>query len=348
MKKTRILTMMLMVGLVAASSISAQADVNEGILAYYSFDGISLGADSSANNVDAQNSGCSPAQGVIGRAAQFSGKSSLTVDAFRNYRWGNDFSVSFWFKRTGGWGRYMGVINNGQHPDCTWEFRLGREKAGGALYCGVGSYTDPSLSDFRNMLAPPEQWNHVAMSYDGTNLTVFLNGAKQEGRKKDEGPIISTSSPLIMGLGRKGFGEDFDGLLDEVRLYGRTLNEEEMQELYAMGSKGIAVAATGGRAIAPTSIDNEPVMAPRASVPAVPILASSPDIPNVEEPVTPAPAQVITQPLAPKAAPGPLTETGSSPDSFSDPCCDLLNRWISLWHSGRKQDVINELNRHKP
>ena len=48
-----------------------------------------------------------------GRSAQFGGASRIAVPALVGMQWGNALSVSCFFRRTGGEGNYMGIVNNG-------------------------------------------------------------------------------------------------------------------------------------------------------------------------------------------------------------------------------------------
>ena len=88
---------------------------------------------------------------------------------------------------------------------------------------------------------PPGAWYHVAGVYDGTDLIIYVNGF-EEGRDTI-GTIVAytTPDPLTIGNilhsnhGNRGV---FDGLIDEVEVFDRALQGEEIAAIYLAGSAG--------------------------------------------------------------------------------------------------------------
>jgi len=60
-------------------------------------------------------------------------------------------------------------------------------------------------------------WSHLAVTYDGSNIRLYVNGS-QVGTKAQTGNITSSTNPLRFG-GDSIWGEYFNGLIDEVRVY---------------------------------------------------------------------------------------------------------------------------------
>jgi hypothetical protein len=76
-------------------------------------------------------------------------------------------------------------------------------------------------------------WYHVAGSYDGTNLNVYLNGTK--GSTSTSSTVnwsvgSGTTNFLVGNYG--GINQNFSGRIDEVRVYGRSLTSTEILQLY--------------------------------------------------------------------------------------------------------------------
>ncbi len=69
-------------------------------------------------------------------------------------------------------------------------------------------------------------WTHVASTYDGATLRVFVNGA-EVATKAASGPIATSNDQLSIG-GNTIWGEYFAGVLDEVRIYNRALSPAEI------------------------------------------------------------------------------------------------------------------------
>jgi hypothetical protein len=70
-------------------------------------------------------------------------------------------------------------------------------------------------------------WTHVAGTYDGTMLRLYLNGV-EAASTAISGPIAPSMGPVRIG-GNSIWGEYFQGRIDEVRIYDRALTPAEIQ-----------------------------------------------------------------------------------------------------------------------
>jgi hypothetical protein len=70
-------------------------------------------------------------------------------------------------------------------------------------------------------------WTHVAGTYDGTTLRLYINGV-QVASLNQSGAIATSTGPLRIG-GNSLWGEFFQGRIDEVRIYNRALTPAEIQ-----------------------------------------------------------------------------------------------------------------------
>lgn len=82
------------------------------------------------------------------------------------------------------------------------------------------------------------KWHHVAMTYDGATQTAYLDGAAI-GFGTANDAIVAVAEPLYIGMDNPGGLEFFEGSIDEVRIYNRSLSSDEIMELY--GDSGISV-----------------------------------------------------------------------------------------------------------
>lgn len=69
-------------------------------------------------------------------------------------------------------------------------------------------------------------WSHLALTYDGTNMRLYVNGALVATRAQT-GPIATSNAPLRIG-GNAVWGEWFAGQIDEARVYNRALSAAEV------------------------------------------------------------------------------------------------------------------------
>ncbi|MET1059937.1 MAG: LamG-like jellyroll fold domain-containing protein, partial [Nocardioides sp.] len=84
-----------------------------------------------------------------------------------------------------------------------------------------------SSSAIGTAAVPLNAWTHLAVTYDGAALKVFVNGT-QAVSKPYSGALYSTTDPLRLG-GNLVWGEYFKGLIDEVRIYNRPLTAAQIQ-----------------------------------------------------------------------------------------------------------------------
>ena len=74
---------------------------------------------------------------------------------------------------------------------------------------------------------PLNAWTHLAVTYDGNMLILYVDGV-QASQLLAPGSIVTSTGLLKIG-GNAIWGEYFTGLIDEVRLYNRTLTGAQIQ-----------------------------------------------------------------------------------------------------------------------
>ena len=79
-------------------------------------------------------------------------------------------------------------------------------------------------------------WYRVAMTYDGSSLRLYVNGAL-DGSIAASGIIAPKPVPLRIGGASTG-PWFFNGRVDEVSLYNRALSASEVQSIYTAGAAG--------------------------------------------------------------------------------------------------------------
>jgi hypothetical protein len=95
------------------------------------------------------------------------------------------------------------------------------------------AYAELSIGGTRLSVAgssalPLNAWTHVAASYDGAALRLYVNGVQVSSASRS-GSIVTSTGPLRIG-GNSIFANEFwTGLIDEVRVYDRALSASEVQ-----------------------------------------------------------------------------------------------------------------------
>jgi hypothetical protein len=161
--------------------------------------------------------------GRFGRAVAFDGEDDVvTVPADAALALTTGMTLEAWVK-----------------PDQTtnWRTVMLKESNGGLAYAlYANSLTDnPSVRAGVNgdsgvdaaEALDPNEWSHLAATYDGNLLRLYVNGV-QQASGAFPGELPSEPGPLTIGANNL-WGERFSGLIDEIRVYNRRLTAEEIQ-----------------------------------------------------------------------------------------------------------------------
>ena len=75
----------------------------------------------------------------------------------------------------------------------------------------------------------PNEWTHIAVTYDQTNKKFYINGA-EDASYAFTGAIASSTGAVSLGRPGSSASECYDGLLDDVRLWNIARTQAEIQE----------------------------------------------------------------------------------------------------------------------
>ena len=188
--------------------------------------------DSSGNGYDADLQGDPEwVEGRFGQALAFQGNSYLEVrDSAANLSFGGTapFTIAAWVKNQGG-GTLMAKFNGG---------------IVGAYIVTIGAAgtvafhreVDPWSFDGTAAL-PNDEFGHVAVTYDGAVMRIYINGALDVEQERGA-QNTDTVTPVLIGAQFTSGAPSafFYGVLDEVALFNVALTEEQIQEVM----KGLA------------------------------------------------------------------------------------------------------------
>jgi hypothetical protein len=92
------------------------------------------------------------------------------------------------------------------------------------------------------------RWFHIVVTYDSVEprLRAYIDGISDLNTKTVPSPLCSDTSPLVIGANNAGTGNEFVGLIDDVRIYSRALAPGEVWTLYQQGANGgLTIPETG-------------------------------------------------------------------------------------------------------
>jgi len=222
----------------------AWANLSDGLVAYYPFDGNAQ--DESGNGNHGTVHGATLTENRFGNtesAYVFDGiNDSISVDDGSQFNFINNLSVSLWVNPSLSQSNNAGLIdkshthnsNNGiqkswaiqQAVDHTNFFRLNYQ------------YNNTDYwSDFATVWLEPNVWNHILVSKENETVKYYKNGTLVSIYNGSVSSIdINGNLPLIIGA-VNNWDRFFNGSIDDIRIYNRALSKSEIQQLYQMDNK---------------------------------------------------------------------------------------------------------------
>lgn len=91
------------------------------------------------------------------------------------------------------------------------------------------------------------QWQHVAASFDGTHMKLWING-QLVGNRESTKKQFSTNGNVMIGTKGRPDLPRFKGLVDDVRIYNRALSDDELVAQVKDGAIDHGIAMAGGGA----------------------------------------------------------------------------------------------------
>lgn len=193
------------------------------------------GADNNALDIVGENhgvlrNGATYNAGIVEEAFSFDG-----VDDYADLgNWFNfqTFTIDMWINPNSSQVPYADIIDNNHNDFRSWVIQQNSNITNQYIY-----YPHDGSSITFNL--PANQWTHLAITRDETTRvsTLYLNGTVA-------GICIGTQNIPYDGsqylrLARWGGGGRYwNGLIDELEIYNRVLNQDEIQAIYNAGSSG--------------------------------------------------------------------------------------------------------------
>ncbi len=203
--------------------------------------------DSSGNgNIGTLQSGASYAVGKVGQSYALDGSGFVSVADSPALNPTAQITIEGWvYPTTDSFGSNSMAIIINKETNATVQFEMARKLNSGGCPTGGGIPTGnfavfiggiTGLPDDcggwvnGNAPLPLNTWSHVSMTYDGTNLHAFVNGANTR-TVAATGAIPTTNG--ILQLGKRVMNtEVWIGRLDEMSIYNRALSTTEIESIF--------------------------------------------------------------------------------------------------------------------
>ena len=194
-------------------------------VAEYSFDegtGVAL-LDSSGNGNDGTISNATWTMGKNGSALSFDGASSrVTIPDAASLDLTTGMTLEAWVDSIGTNTSWRDVVYKGDdNYYLSGSSDQSNHPAGGGIIGAVHAQTYGTASLAANT------WTHLAVTYDGTTIRLYVNGTQVSSVAKT-GTIATSTNPLTIGSD-SFYGQYFQGLIDDVRVYNIALSATQVQ-----------------------------------------------------------------------------------------------------------------------
>ena len=153
------------------------------------------------------------------------------------------FSISLWYQPLDefrGTGRYETLISRGvgiSCPDRNGQWSVGLYHCRKAVFARTNSVWDLDITDQgceAEIIARTNKWTHLVVTFSGDNeiMAIYRNGVLQETKsgKGDCGTII----PEARDIGDLFIGKKYTGKIDDVIIFNKAMNQEEVDLLFEM------------------------------------------------------------------------------------------------------------------
>lgn len=166
---------------------------------------------------------------LSGSLLNFDGSTSkVTVADNANLKGMAALTISGWmYPRTTGGGAFGRMVSKNETTDYLVLINSATDIAG---YVGGTAGFSASGASFLNA------WSMFTLAYDGANITMYVNKTAGTPVAKT-GAVPSSTNALYIGS-RLAAGREFDGYIDDVKLWNRALPQKEINGLYSIGQVG--------------------------------------------------------------------------------------------------------------
>ncbi len=220
------------------SPLPLLTQTNDALVAYYPFEGNLGDATGSSENLGLPEGAVDFDCGVSGEALLLSTPGDYmripggaTTNVNRIFA-DQDFTVSFYFKPIG--------VNGNQYllskrsTDCASQQYFSIRYAGGSRTLSAELREGNVTINLEQAIDNGSCWQHVTVRRQDRELRLFINGESVAAEITPGRIDIDNEGDLLIGAGecRSPAEENFTGLIDELRFYGRALSQDDVAGLF--------------------------------------------------------------------------------------------------------------------
>jgi len=187
--------------------------------------------DVSGNGNNATPTGTSVIQGKIGKAQIFTANTNSidVADSTTIRSLTGNFTIDAWLKPSGNaTGTDNTVVDIGNYTANT----------GFGLWVGTTNTLDwrinQTYNNYKTQTLPAGQWSHAAVVYNGSNVSLYLNGALISADTFSTNPTQATTG-IRIGRREAASTQAFNGIVDEIRVSNTARTAAQIRQAYEAG-----------------------------------------------------------------------------------------------------------------
>jgi hypothetical protein len=235
--KTKVISMLTVAMFVSSCFQEPLIHLGDGLVASYPFDGNAN--DATGDGHDGVINGavlCADRFGNENRACYFNGISNILVGGDITAFYNMNYSYSFWFEPTldviEGQSTYMLSIGGPAGDQCSG---LTNSSFIGFQGGGYGSADYVTCAAIGRMPAI-NSWYHITVTRSNNEVKLYINGSlKVTQNTENHAPFYTTGPGSHFTIGSRYNSEQFaTGKIDDIRIYNRVLNADEVYSLYGI------------------------------------------------------------------------------------------------------------------
>ena len=232
MLKSLVIVLVFLVAFLSYAVLSEADMVADGLISYWSLDASTIDEKNVEDLVgenDGTLNGTKQVPGKIGEAREFNGTDdkidipgtdSLALDGME------EFSVSAWIYVEGPSGGICCGSIVAQRDVGAWALRYDNRNVGAEVEFIVQPGWVGDGGDF-GLSVPQNEWHHVTGVLTGDKLLLYLDGEVGSEAAFGAGAVASDGTATTIGGASDGY---FNGIIDEVLIYGRALTDAEVMQ----------------------------------------------------------------------------------------------------------------------
>ena len=216
-----------------------QGSLSDGLVGYWTMDETSWnGTSGEVKDVSGNgNNGTSSCDGSCTKPTTGAGKFGNSgnfdgADDFVNIpdntllKGMDELTISFWAKHnTGTFDSWEAMLTKG---DTSGSYRIHMSSNYVQWVVETENGYSPATSNFT---PTADVWFHVVGTYKNGSQKLYINGI-ENGNSTHTGTVKTNTYPVAIGKNSQSTGRNWNGSIDEVRIYNRALSADEVTQLY--------------------------------------------------------------------------------------------------------------------